>query len=332
MAIKKLSKASPLSTGSYKTAIKHFYVSSKIAIAQITDLYDFVYPSVTALWNLRYEVTGYLRVRGEEVTRDELNKKFANHEKFNHPNLYRSCIEFSWDKQKEDFAKIIMINLFAYHEAWIENILTEIGHKNKTAIKALQFPSYPGKTGVLETLNALTATPSVVIENAFYPAYTRSKRHNILQLNNLLICYRYFKECRNAIIHAGGIADQKLINIEQEYSLLSAADIKQKVKPIFETMVLGEKLKISIEEVCAFTDIILQIITTIDAELIKHNSAEAIFLDRVKSFMDGKIKKLDPYPKKPGSEIRSIVQQTGYEMPARYDELQVLLASEKVVK
>lgn len=215
MAIKKLSKASPLSTESYKTAIKHFYISSKVAIAEITDLYDFVYPSITALWNLRYEVTGYLHVRGDEVTRDELNKKLVNHEKFNHPNLYRSCVEFSWDKQKEDFAKIILINLFAYHEAWIENIPTEIGHNTKGAIKALQFPSYPGKAGIIEMLTTLTATPSTAISNAFYPAYIRNKRHNLTQLNNLLICYRYFKECRNAIIHSGGIVDQKLVTIEQ---------------------------------------------------------------------------------------------------------------------
>lgn len=332
MAIKTLSKASPLSSGSYKTAVKHFYISSKIAIAQITDLYDFVYPSVTALWNLRYEVTGYLHVRGEAVTKEELNTKFSNHEKFNNPNLYRSCIEFSWEKQKEDFAKIILINLFAYHEAWIENILTEIGANSRTNVKALQFPSYPTKPGAIESLATLTTHLSGATTNAFYPVYSRNKKYNFSQLNNLLICYRYFKEVRNAIIHSGGLVDQKLLDIEAEYNSLNATDIGLKVKPIFEPMVMDEKIKLSIEDVCSFTDIILQIITTMDAELIKNVQAEAIFMSRIKEFVGTKTKKLNPYAKKPGSEIRSIVQQSGFEKPERYDEIQQLFTRESVVR
>ena len=74
--IKKLSPESPLTSGAYLGSSKSFFDSTKSTLAQITDLYDFAWPMVTALWNLRWEVSGYMYVRGEEITKEEVYSDF----------------------------------------------------------------------------------------------------------------------------------------------------------------------------------------------------------------------------------------------------------------
>lgn len=330
--IKKLSPESPLTSGTYLESNKSFFDSTKSALAQITDLYDFTWPMVTALWNLRWEVAGYMYVRGEEVTKEELYKKFVNNEKFNRPNLYRSCIEFSWEKQKEDIAKIILINLFAYHESWIENILSELGKNTKTRQKGLQFPSSSGKRGAMDVINELLINMSSVMSNAFYKYYSSNKKFSLSKLNNLLLVYRYFKECRNCIVHSGGLATQKLVDASNLYDSLSDTDINMKKKPEYNVFSLNAPVKLNITGVVGFTDIILQIITTIDAELLKTQEAETVFIKRIKKNVGSKPKGVDKLAKGRAKAIRSIVQQSKFAMPERTDEIEKILLREKIIK
>lgn len=330
--IKKLSPESPLTSGAYLGSSKSFFDSTKSTLAQITDLYDFAWPMVTALWNLRWEVSGYMYVRGEEITKEELNKKFVNHEKFNRPNLYRSCVEFTWEKQKEDIAKMILINLFAYYESWVENILTELGKNTKTRQKELQFPSYPGKRGATDVINDLLANTSVEMSNAFYNHYSSSKKYSLSKLNNLLVVYRYFKECRNCIVHSGGFATQKLVDASSLYDSLSAIDINVKSKPEYNTFNLNDPVKLIITGVVGFTDIIIQIITTIDAELLKTKEAEKVFIKRTKKYVGNKPKGIDKLAKGRAKAIRSIVRQSGFANPTKTDELERILLRENIIK
>ena len=330
--LKKLSPISPLVSGAHLKSYKYFFDSTKIASAQITDLFDFVWPTVTALWNLRWEVSGYLYQRGDEVTKEELNKKFVNNEKFIRPNLYRSCVEFDWENQKENFAKIVLINLFAYHESWIENLLTELGLNTKSRQKGLQFPSTGSNNGVNEIIADLLNVSSPILANAFFNTYSSNKKYSLSKLNNLLICYRYFKECRNGFMHSGGYASQNLVDASVLYDQLSATDLNVKVKPDYIKFNLNDKIELKIQGVAGFTDIILQIITTIDAELLKSIKAEDIFISRLNITVGNKPKGIDKLPKGKEKALRSIIQQSGFAKPERLDELELLMKSKSIIK
>lgn len=331
-ALKKLSPTSPLTSGSYLKSYRYFFNSTKTAAAQVTDLFDFVWPTVTALWNLRWEVSGYLYQRGEDVTKEELNKKFVNDEKFIRPNLYRSCIEFEWDDQKEQFAKVVLINLFAYHESWIENLLSELGKNTKPRQKGLQFPSTGSNNGVQEILAELLADTSPALTNAFYSTYSSNKKFSLSKINNLLHCYRYFKECRNSLMHSGGFADQKLVDASNLYDSLSASDLNMKVKPEYVKFNLNDRVELKIQGVVGFTDIILQLITSIDAELLKMKKAEDVFIGRLNNFTNNKTIGIDKLPKGKKKAIRSIIQQSGFAKPSQLDELENLMKTNHVIK
>jgi len=330
--LKKLSPQSPLTSGAHLQSNRYFFNSSKTAAAQITDLFDFIWPTLTALWNLRWEVTGYLYVRGDEVTKDELNSRFSNNEKINRPNLYRSCVEFTWEKQKEDFAKIILVNLFAFHESWIENILNELDKSAHNRIKGMQFPSFPSKQGVFDILNDLLSSTSDDMTDAFYGIYSSSKKYKLDKLNHLLVCYRYFKECRNCFMHAGGLATKHLVESSQLYDSLTAEDLNINVKPEGTIFNLNDKVDLKIEGVVGFADIVLQIITTIDAELLKSVDAEKVFIKRVKDFVGPKPRSIDMNPKVKAKTLKSIIQQSGFAIPARMDALELLMRKEGVIK
>ena len=330
--MKKLSKISPLNSGDHLKSYRYFFDSTKTASAQITDLFDFIWPTVTAMWNLRWQVSGYLYVGGETITKEELNKRFVNNEKFNRPNLYRSCIEFNWDKQKADFSKIILINLFAYHESWIENILEELGKNTKTRQKNLQFPSLPGKDGILEAINELKTHQSVPIINAFYSIYSGNKKYSFSKLNNLLFAYRYFKECRNCLMHSGGKASQRLVDAGIKYDSLSASDLNMEHKPDFILFSLNDPVQLKIEGVVGFTDIILQIITSCDAEILCCKESENVFIKRVKAFVGLTPKKINSQPKDKIKSLRSIIQQSAFARPNQLDELELLMKSNNVIK
>ena len=266
------------------------------------------------------------------MTKEELNARFCNNEKINRPNLYRSCVEFSWEKQKEDFAKIILINLFAFHESWIENILNELDKSAHSRIKGMQFPSMPTKQGVFDILKDLLSSRSHELTDAFYSIYSSNKKFSLDKLNNLLICYRYFKECRNCFMHAGGLVSKHLTEASQLYASLTANDLNTNVKPEATIFSLNDKVDLKLEGVVGFADIILQIITTIDAELIQSIDSEKVFINRVNEFIGNKPQTIDINPKVKAKKIKSIVQQSGFAMPANMDALERLMRKEGVVK
>ena len=63
----------------------------------MTELFDEVWPMVTALKMLRWQVKGYYEEYCIESNR-RLSQKFVEKEDVtNRPNLYRTCIEESWE-------------------------------------------------------------------------------------------------------------------------------------------------------------------------------------------------------------------------------------------
>jgi hypothetical protein len=329
--MKSLSPISPLTGDRHLLSDRYFFNSSKLFAAQITDLFDFIWPTLTAMWNLRWQVSGYLNTRKEAITKEELVAKFINQEhKHVRPNLYRSCIEFSWDRQTEDLSKTILINLFAYYESWVENILSELRLNTKTNQKKMQFPSTNASDGILSIHSAATTPASTTLTNSFYNVYKRSKKYSFPKINNLLITYRYFKECRNSLVHLGGRVDQKLCDASIAYDALSTTDIAMTVKPEYSVFAINDKVTLNIKGIAGLTDILLRIVTSIDAEFLQGKAAEDVFLNRIKSTVGPKPKNIDFFKKE--KEIRSIVQRSAFAKPNALDGIETFFKLKGILK
>ena len=277
--MKVLSKPSPIRSGLYKTSTKLFYQPSKLLEAQITEVFDDVWPTVTALKNLRWQVQGYHH-EYNVASNSLLTSKFVEPgDKTNRPNLYRSCIEQAWDDQEFIIAKNLLINILACYEAWIENVLEIHGCNNYLHQKQLQSAS---DWNII--ISQLTSIPDNNIVTNFYQEYLmHNKNYALNYIDKYMKIYRYFKECRNCIVHRGGQTTQRVIDAYTDIVNYTPHDLNIKEVPQIILNNINDSIKISLRGVVGFSQIILKIVSTFDIELIKSNKSKAYFVEQLKS-------------------------------------------------
>ena len=279
MAMKVLSKPSPIRSGLYRTTTKLFYIPSKLLESQITEIFDDIWPTITALKNLRWQVQGYHH-EYNVATNSLLTNKFVEPgDRTNRPNLYRFCIEQTWDDQEFIIAKNLLINIFACYEAWIENILEIHNSNNNLNQKQLQSASNWNSA-----ISRLTAHPNNDITTNFYQQYKDcNKNYAFCYIDEYMKILRYFKECRNCIVHRGGQTTQRVIDAYANIVNYTPQVLGIKEMPQIFLNNVNDSIKISLRGVVGFSQLILKIVSTFDIELIKSNAAKAYFVEQLKS-------------------------------------------------
>lgn len=83
----------------------------------------------------------------------------------------------------------------------------------------------------------------------------------------MLVCYRPFKEARNALIHRGGVAAQRDEDASREYELLTAQHLGMRRKPALPTIRVGQPIRLSMSAIVGLSEVLLRVTTTVDVEL-----------------------------------------------------------------
>src|SRR5690349_1130005 len=139
--------------------MKLFFASSQAFHTQLTALYDLVNPTAAAMWNLRWQVRGYLDEKSS-ADKQELHGRFVTGSGIGSANLRRHCVEQTWEDQVGELALLVIFGAIGLYEGWIASL--EVGSDAQR--KRLQFPSrgIVGQTslGVMDTVSALQSTPS----------------------------------------------------------------------------------------------------------------------------------------------------------------------------
>jgi hypothetical protein len=259
-----------------------FFESTQRARERVTELFDFIWPTAVGMWNIRWQVLGYLGAR-PDATDLELHGRFSvGSGLVQRAALRKACAGQTWDHQTERFASIILINLFSLHESWCEELLHEIGHHSDPRVKRMQFPSVPGKRpGILDVLAELSATPSPIFQRVYSPSLTSERHYSRSVINNIMFCYRYFKELRNCLAHAGGVADQKALDAHRAFqNVANTTDLNVSEVPNHFAIGIGQPARLSLRGVIGFGGTLLQIIRTVDAEVAVTSFGEDSFRKR----------------------------------------------------
>lgn len=322
-----LSKPSPLRTGRYKTTTKMFFTASKLLEAQITEIFDNIWPIVTAIKNLRWQVQGYYKEYDNDIKSNaDLTKKFVeNKDKSNRPNLYRICISESWENQEFYIAQNLLTNIFACYENWAEGILATLQVDPKLS-KKLQFPNE-----YQPLLTSMQANGNPILIDSFYDTYKNSnKNYNLGHLQNYLFYYRYFKECRNSIIHTGGTTTANLITAYNNIKNLQKEDIDvNEIPETFETD-LDNPMRISLRGVVGFSQLILKIVSTFDVEFITCQHADEYFCNRIKEEFS-KVYPTSTLQNRP-KEVLHVVQKGRFKKPEKPLPLYDLLKNNNIMR
>ena len=262
-----------------------FFESTSGAQKNIAELFDFIWPTAAAMWNLRWQVRGYLEA-APQASPENLMGRFVGGSGIPGVNLKKSCLDQSWEAQQEEFARIALTNTIAIFEAWLRQTLKDMGRHTSKNEKQLQFPTttVDGETtGVQSALGRIVSSESAFVKNVFYPLLQRSRKYAASsQLENLLVCYRYFKEIRNSLIHHGGEADKKAEDAYLAFaSIATPAQLHVAEVPKHQPVSAGAIIKLELRGVVGFSDIVMRIVTTLDAELARAQAAESYLKKRI---------------------------------------------------
>lgn len=273
---------------------KYFFQCTNDLHNEIIDLQDFILPAATALWNFRKTIN-------HEFSEDLLVTPDYLANKYNTAPLTRGSTnliipfrETSWENQREKLAEISLVNIIALYEIWCENICS-LFQKPDMAIK-LQFPSPASESnGVKFAIKDLQSGGSSIIDSHVKPSLQQSKKYSLSTINNLLICFRYFKELRNCLMHRGRTCDGKLWGAQSAFVPVANQNLLgMDFVPEYFPAQQGNSVRLSFHGILGFTDVILRIATTIDAELSASPEGEINLLNRMRerTTMPTKLQKL----------------------------------------
>ena len=253
---------------------KLFFISSREIVSNITSVFDFVWPTAAAMWNLRWQVDGFLRA-DPAASEEMLVSRFIGGSQIRGANLRLACIETSWEQQQEQFAKFLLIEICALYEAWLEAIKAELNLASFN-VKGFQFPSN-GNGGVRAALGSAQANVSVEMSSCIHPSLARNAKYSFSRIDELTKCYRFFKECRNALIHRGSLADQRVLDAYADYDPLTKNDLGLREKPVYAPLQnIGDKVSIQLRGAVGLADVVIRMISSLDAELCKCQEAEYV--------------------------------------------------------
>lgn len=298
----------------------HFFNSTKIFTDQLSEIFDFIWSTSAALWNLRWQVKGLVDA-SPTLKHDELMGRFLSGSDIRGANLKRSCIDTTWEEQKELFAKITLSEIFAMYEAWAKTIFSEA---NLPLNKAADLEFANGGLAI----QALNSSPYFI--NSIYPQLAKHKKYDPSRIGNFFICYRFFKEMRNCLIHHGGMPHANLITAYQRFSALQTLDLGAKQIPEHDPIIQGQKIKLSLRGVTGFGDIALKLMITIDAEIAKSTHAEDYFVQRWRELHPPGLT-LPKDPKRASNFIKRHITKLDIPSDKSVMDLKPLLVSKKLV-
>ena len=272
---------------------KLFLTSSIDSSRALTDLFDFVWPTAVALWNLQWQTKGF-KSQKPDATVSELNSRFVLGSDIHGANLERLATETAWPELQQWFARLLLSETCALFEGWIKASLDEInlppsiprGATNNSIDKALQFPTSfnnaknPISGAKFAILTVQGQSGSHLISSCFLPIQIKNKKYSYQNLDELLVCYRAFKEVRNDFIHHGGRASARTVQAFNKFNILTATALGIAEVPELPAMTQGDPIKLSLRGIVGLSDVVIRLITTYDCLLVNSTHGESLLKRR----------------------------------------------------
>ena len=297
---------------------------------EITRLFDFIWPTAIALWNLRWQVDGFLTAV-PDATAEDVASRFVVGSGITGADIRAMSTNTNWEDQKARFADLILTNAFSIYESWARALLESV--KVRDMLDRDLYREGDGVSkGVSAFVNRVNITPSSVMKSTFQPQFMKHRKVFVLQQTAMLRCYRYFKEVRNCRIHNGGIADKRLLDAYVDFIPVSSAPV-MKTKEAIEhyPVVVGERTILSLRGAVGFCDIVLRLMVTIDAQISGSKAAEEAALERMRVGIGKNKPTLSSNSRRSIQQISKICRHGKLPKPVLVDEIRILLLEQRMV-
>lgn len=257
------------------------FESSKIADQRITEVFDLFWPLVAGFGNLRDASEVFF----EKFPKDIRNKlgKVARRELVNDPgihgiNLYRIVYKYTWKREEEFLAEILLIYATAIFDDWADKFVAESldrlndsakkdePEENKSDDKGSKGTSRndiikkmrSGDFGLyLEELKKVDGSKAS-------GGSRKGDGSDNGYIDNQILLYKYFKQCRNCVAHGDKKFSAEVEKIYLEVRNLTPEECDLKEIPEMACSEADSPFELKLRGVVGFTQVLLKIITYYD--------------------------------------------------------------------
>lgn len=268
-----------------------FFSSTQSVDDRLGDVFSFIWASYAGLRELWWQVRGFNN-QFPELQISEVEKKFLSGLPLpGGIDFKHTFLKTDWGSHEQEFSKWLLFEACTLYEGWCEKVCRDIfpSRTHESFSKALQFPSGRAKgkeVGLSAVITAANANKSNLMDAEFFPNLKKSKLNCWADIDSHLVAYRYFKECRNSLIHSDGIATQDVIDWHGKL----VAEQTKKPLPFrhafcLPTQTLGAKIDLNLKDCILFATLVRRLICTLDASLSVASTSEKLLENRLKNLI-----------------------------------------------
>ncbi|MBD2551367.1 hypothetical protein H6G65_17610 [Microcystis elabens FACHB-917] len=265
-----------------------FFSATQSVDDRLGDVFSFIWASYAGLRELWWQVRGF-QSQFPDLHIKRVEEKFLSGLPVPWGIDFRHLfLDTNWGTHEEEFAKWLLFETCTLYEGWAEKVCGDVfAVGSEQHAKQLQFPSGTSRngqpTGFLVTVRAANRSTSSLMQNEFFPRLASSKLNVWPSLEHYLAAYRYFKECRNSIIHSGGLVTQEVVDWRARLSTaqsLQPAPFRHLF--VLPMQPLGDKICMDLGDCTLFATLVRKVICTLDAALCVTETSEQILEQRLK--------------------------------------------------
>lgn len=195
----------------------NFFPQTQAFEAQIGDTNSFMWACYSGLWHLVTEAKRLNDTLGVTDWKKAETYLMPGAPSAGGVDLKEIAIRRPWKAHEDEFEQNILIQMSVLYEEWAGSVCQLIDPSFIGAADLLQFPaSMPRNRLAITTWMqwkiVIDGNPSVLIANEFRPKLLTRYSQLIPQIEPLLKWYRFFKECRNTLVHSGGLHSNASVN------------------------------------------------------------------------------------------------------------------------
>jgi hypothetical protein len=316
----------------------NFFTETFRLQSQQTELFDFVWSTAAALWNLRWQVQGFLQVVPSATSRD-LNSRFLHGSGILSANFHRTCVQRDWSANQEQFARYVLFVSLAIYEAWTGDLAQRFNPmpKGRPLDERMQFPTdgikYTrvayDKGGIGDAISHMRASASEFVKEQFSSRLDLLPTYAPDDLDAMLLCYRYFKDLRNTILHRGGVANSYHCDVWTDFAALSPDQLGMDDLPRHQAPSVSQLVRVDLHGVVGFSGVIRRLVATVEGLVAPTEPGEQAFLERWRA--ETRLSQLPKPGQKRDGWIVHEAARIGLPEPARPDLLAEYLIDSGVV-
>lgn len=268
-----------------------FFSATQSVDDRLGDVFSFTWASYAGLRELWWQVRGF-KAQFPSLHINEIEKKFLSGLPMpGGIDFQHLFLNTEWPDHEREFSKWLLFESCTLYEGWAEKVCADIFTITDSVKyeKALQFPSGTWKgqpTGYPVAVVAANSTPSALMVNEFLPKLTSSKINCWSTVNDYLIAYRFFKECRNSYIHSDGRVTQAVNDSQAALSNVQAKQPSPFRHPFtLPNQIIGAKIELSLKDVTLFATLVRKLICTFDAALCVSRASEDLLEKRLRNLV-----------------------------------------------